>query len=351
MTVSTAYEDAQLYPRFFVSVWDIRGRTLKLLVTGLTGKVGSNILPEFLTAEKFSGWSLRALCNNRVIDHPAVETLRGSLSDAQAVGAALDGVTHVLHMAAVKESPDLAINVGVKGMFNLLEAFRMSKTARQFVLIGGDCSVGHIFHQYDAPITESSPRRAYPGCYALTKVIEEVMLEQYRIQYGLNVCCLRAPWIMEKDDFRHVLSFRDQFGGPAWREFLTEEEIARHADAGAVPLLRDATGASLKRNFVHVSDLISAILLALDNPAASGELFNVAMDIPVDYARVAAELTAAHDLPVVEISTPYHSNWLDNTKARMRLGWRPAVDLKLLIEQAWSYVRAPDDPRLVWYPG
>lgn len=324
---------------------------MRLLVTGLTGKVGSNFLPEFLTTEKFSGWSLRAVCNNRIIDHAAVEIVRGSLSDTDAVHAAMDGVTHVLHMAAVKESPDLAIDVGVKGMFNLLEAFRTSKTARQFVLIGGDCSVGHIFHRYDVPITEKSARRAYPGCYALTKVIEEVMLEQYRIQYGINACCLRAPWIMEKDDFKHVLSFRDQFGGPAWREFLAEEEIDRLAAAGAVPLLRDVTGASLKRNFIHVSDLVSAILLALDNPAANSDLFNVAMDIPVDYACVATQLSASHGLPVVTIPTPYHSNWLDNTKARMLLGWRPAVDLKRLIERAWSYVRAPDDPRLVWYPG
>jgi nucleoside-diphosphate-sugar epimerase len=89
----------------------------------------------------------------------------------------------------------------------------------------------------------------------------------------------------------------------------------------------------------------------LDNPAANGELFNVAMDFPVDYASVAAQLSASHGLPVVEISTPYHSNWLDNTKARMLLGWRPAVDLKLLIQRAWAYARAPDDPRLVWYPG
>ena len=281
----------------------------------------------------------------------AVEIVRGSLSDQHVVRTALDDVTHVLHMAAVKESPDLAIDVGVKGIFNLLEAFRTSKTANQFVLIGGDCSVGHIFHPYDAPITEKSPRRAYPGCYPLTKVIEEVMLEQYRIQYGINACCLRAPWIMEKDDFRHVLSFRDQFGGPAWREFLTMEEIARYAGTGAVPLLRDATGAPLKRNFIHVSDLVSAILLALDNPAANGELFNVAMDVPVDYASVAAQLSASDGLPVVEVSTPYHSNWLDNTKARMLLGWRPAVDLKLLIQRAWAYARAPDDPRLVWYPG
>ena len=43
------------------------------------------------------------------------------------------------------------------------------------------------------------------------------MLEQYYIQYGLNGCCLMAPWIMEKDDFKYHMSFGDDlFGGPEW---------------------------------------------------------------------------------------------------------------------------------------
>ena len=324
---------------------------MKLLVTGATGKVGANFLPAFFAAEKFSDWSVRAICNNRIIDDPKVEVVRCSLADTDAVRDAMVGVTHVLHMAAVKDSPALAIDVGVKGMFNLLEAFRASPDARQFILIGGDCSVGHIFHHYHAPITEVSPRRAYPGCYALTKVIEEVMLEQYRFQYGVNSCCLRAPWIMEKDDFRFVLSFREQFGGPPWETLLDRSEIIRHAEAGSVPLLQDAGGAPLRRNFVHVSDLVSAILAAIDNPQAEGQLFNVAMDVPVDYGDVAAHLHATRGLPVVELATGFHSNWLDNTKARFLLGWRPQVDLIQLIERAWDYQRAPDDPRIVWYPG
>ena len=40
------------------------------------------------------------------------------------------------------------------------------------------------------------------------------MLEQFGIQYDTNGCCLRAPWIMEKDDFKYTLSFGDDvFGG------------------------------------------------------------------------------------------------------------------------------------------
>ena len=129
------------------------------------------------------------------------------------------GVTHVLHLATCKETPDDVMDVTVKGLFWLLEAFRESPTARQFILIGGDAAVGHFFYDHGGPVTEATPHRAYPGCYALSKVLEEVMLQQYCIQYGINGCCLRAPWIMEKDDFKYTLSFGDDvFGGPVWKD-------------------------------------------------------------------------------------------------------------------------------------
>lgn len=324
---------------------------MRLLVTGATGKVGQNFLPAFAAEPRYAGWQVRALCHNRGLAAPGVEVVTGSLSNAADVTRAMEGVTHVLHMAAVKESPDLAMDVGVKGMFHLLEAFRATPAARRFLLIGGDCSVGHIFYDYGGPVTEDSPRRAYPGCYALTKVIEEVMLEQYRIQYGLDGCCLRAPWIMEKDDFRYALAFADQFGGPAWDQLLPVAEIERARSGRVVPLMLDQSGAPLRRNFVHVSDLVSAILAALDHPAAEGRLFNIAMDEPVDYGRVAEHLARTRGYSAVTVATPYFGNWLSNARARLLLGWRPTVGLTELIELAWNYVRPADDPRRVWYPG
>jgi nucleoside-diphosphate-sugar epimerase len=324
---------------------------MRLLVTGATGKVGQNFLPAFAAEPRFSAWQVRALVHNRGLSAPGVEVVTGSLSSAADVARAMEGVTHVLHMAAVKESPDLAMDVGVKGMFHLLETFRATPGAQRFVLIGGDCSVGHIFHAYDGPITEHAPRRAYPGCYALTKVLEEVMLEQYRIQYGIDGVCLRAPWIMEKDDFRFALAFTDQFGGPAWDQLLPPESIARGQAGKVVPLMLDSNGDPLRRNFVHVSDLVSAILAALDHPAATGQLFNIAMDVPVDYRDVATYLARTRGYEALTVPTPYASNWLSNARARLMLGWRPRVDLPALIDMAFDHVRAPEDPRHVWYPG
>lgn len=324
-----------------------------LLVTGATGKVGSTLIAEILHDPRWQGARIRALCHNRApAPHDRVEIFQGNIADRDSVERAMAGVTHVVHLATCKEIPELVMDVTVKGLFWLLETFRQSATAQQFILIGGDAGIGHFFYEHDGPITEAAPHMAYPGCYALSKVLEEVMLSQFQIQYGINGCCLRAPWIMEKDDFRYTLSFGDDvFGGPDWKTLVAPEIAARCRQDGTVPLLRDAHQRPLKRNFVHVQDLIAAILAALDNPICRGKLYNISMDAPVDYGEVAAYLKETRGLPAIDMPSAYHSNWLDNSRAKFDLGWRPRYDLKKLIDDAWTYQRTADDPRKVWYPG
>ncbi|KWV50678.1 UDP-glucose 4-epimerase [Rhizobium altiplani] len=324
-----------------------------ILVTGATGKVGQRFIGGLLDDPRFSKARIRALCHNRLCpENERVEAVRGSISDRGAVSNALAGVTHVVHLATCKETPEDVMDVTVKGLFWLLEGFRTSATARQFILIGGDAGIGHFFYRHEAPITEATPHQAYPGCYALSKVLEEVMLEQFQIQYGINGCCLRAPWIMEKDDFKFTLSFGDDvFGGPDWKTLVPRADSERYQREQTVPLLRDADGRPLKRNFVHVDDLVSAILASLDNPRARGQLFNICMDRPVDYGEVAAHLSRTRGLGAVDIPSQFHSNWMDNSKAKYLLEWRPVYDLEMLIDSAWGYVRLEEDPRIVWYPG
>jgi nucleoside-diphosphate-sugar epimerase len=244
------------------------------------------------------------------------------------------------------------MEVAVQGLFWLLEECRASPSFQQVILIGGDAALGHFFYPHPIPVTEQQKHSAYPGCYALSKVLEEVMLEQYFVQYDLSGCCLRAPWIMEKDDFKYTLSFgEDVFGGPRWRDLVGAERADEYARSGAVPLMLDPDGKPVQRNFVHVGDLIEAMVLALDHPKARQQTFNICMDEPVDYRQVAQYLHQTRNLSAVEIKTPYHSTWLDNAKAKFLLGWRPRFDLKRLIDEAWNYQRSPADPRGIWYPG
>jgi UDP-glucose 4-epimerase len=324
-----------------------------LLVTGATGKVGRAFIARLLGDEAFAGWQVRALCHQRPLPAQArLESVFGAIQDRDAVQRALVGVTHVLHLATAKETPEDAMDVSVKGLFWLLEGCRTSPSFRQFILIGGDAAIGHFHYPHPVPVVETQPPSAYPGCYALSKVLEETMLQQYYVQYDLNGCCLRAPWIMEKDDLRCHLSFgADVFGAPRWCDLVGEEAAAEHVRHGAIPVLLDRAGAGLLRNFVHVDDLVAAILAALDAPRARQQLMNVCMDEPVDYARLGDYLARTRGCPLVPLRERYHSTWLDNSKAKFLLGWRPRYDLQRLVDAAWSYQRAADDPRVIRYPG
>ena len=296
---------------------------------------------------------MRALCHNRKLDAaPRLEVVSGSIEHRTVVDEAMKDVSHVLHLATCKETPEAIMDVAVKGMFWLLESARSSPSFSQFILIGGDAGVGHFVYPRSIPVTELEPHRPYPGCYALSKVLEEVLLEQYYLQYDLNGCCLRAPWIMEKDDFKYQLSFgEDVFGGPRWRDLVGADKADGYVKSGAVPVMLDPEGVPVKRNFVHVDDLVEAILCAIDHPKALQELFNVCMDEPVDYGELGSYLERTRKLPSVRVRTPYHSTWLDNAKAKLLLGWRPKYDLQKLTDAAFDYKRSPEDPRKIWYPG
>ncbi len=325
----------------------------RLLITGATGKVGQHFLAKFWQTTKFDSWAVRALCNNRMLDATdRLEVAKGSIADRGVVAEAMQGVTHVLHLATCKETPDDVMDVTVKGLFWLLEACRQNENFQQFILLGGDAGMGHFVYPHPIPVTETQRHSAYEGCYALSKVLEEVMLEQYYVQYSLNGCCLRAPWIMEKDDFKYQLSFgEDVFGGPRWRDLVGAEQADQYAAEGTIPVMLDPNGQPVQRNFVHVSDLVDAILMALDHPRARQQTMNVCMDEPVDYGQLAKHLHTTRGLPSVDVPTPFYSTWLDNAKAKFLLGWRPKYDLSRMADEAFGYVRSDDDPRKIWYPG
>jgi len=220
----------------------------RILVTGATGKVGQAFIALVLADANHRDTVVRALCHNRKLAaSDRLEVFSGSIESRDSVAEAMAGVTHVLHLATSKETPESIMDVAVKGLFWLLEACRTSPTFKQFVLIGGDAGMGHFFYPHPIPVTETQKHSAYPGCYALSKVLEEVMLEQYYIQYDLNGCCLRAPWIMEKDDPLPAVVRRRRLrraalarpGGPRGRRRLRQDGRGS-GDAGSRRRAREA---------------------------------------------------------------------------------------------------------------
>ena len=102
-----------------------------ILVTGATGKVGRS-----LVARLSDGCAIRRRQGPRALPQPdpaarpiASRSVKGSIADRDVVAAARwSGVTHVVHLATCKETPDDVMDVTVKGLFWLLEEFRTSPT-------------------------------------------------------------------------------------------------------------------------------------------------------------------------------------------------------------------------------
>ena len=154
----------------------------RFLVTGATGKVGQAFMKRLLSEPKFDAFTVRALCHNRMLEPSQwLEVIQGSIENREVVDQAMSGVTHVLHLATSKETPETIMDVAIKGLFWLLEACRSSDVFEQFLMVGGDAGMGHFYYPHPSPVTEEQKHSAYPGSYALSKVLEEVMLEQYYI--------------------------------------------------------------------------------------------------------------------------------------------------------------------------
>ncbi|MCK5441342.1 MAG: NAD(P)-dependent oxidoreductase [Maribacter sp.] len=309
----------------------------KILVTGATGKVGQAFINTFLGDPKQKG-TLRALCHQRSLTpNDRLEVIYGSISDRPTVQKAMKDITHVVHLATTKEDSETIMDVAIKGLFWLLESCRNASGFKRFILIGGDASLGHYFYPYKNPINEQQAHAAYPGCYALSKVLEETMLQQYYVQYNLDGTCLRAPWIMQGEDLKKHLTFGKQvFGVPVWHKMIEAQTALEYQKENIIPLMLDVNGNPMQRNIVHLNDLVSAICISLDHIEARQQTFNISMDEPFNYGKAADYLLKTCTIKSVKMETKYHSTWLDNNKARFLLGWRPEYGLEQMIDEAWG---------------
>src|SRR5262245_54728528 len=120
----------------------------RILVTGATGKVGRRFIERILSEPDFDSVVVRALCHNRALDPTErLEVERGSIEQREVVDRAVADVTHVVHLATCKETPEQIMDVAIKGLFWLLETCRQSASFEQFMLLGGDAGIGHFFYR------------------------------------------------------------------------------------------------------------------------------------------------------------------------------------------------------------
>ena len=303
-------------------------------VFGASGKLGRH----FIAVLQRRGIAVRGLVHRTPIDLPKVVSIPGSITDPAAVQAVVEGADFVIQLATTKEDASTLFDVSRRGTFNVLEACRRQKV-RQFILVGGDAAFGIWFYPQPIPIDENHPRMAYPGYYAFSKVMEEVMAEQYAIQYGIPITILRSSWVFEESDLLRHFSLLHNVNPAEPGHGFGEigEETLRLVRAGEerIPILTDARGVPLRRHIVHVDDVVHAFDRMLDNPSAFGQSFNIAGPAAFDYRVAADYLSRELKIPTIELRCPdYHPFEINITRARSVLGYSPENDFFRMADRA-----------------
>ncbi len=308
----------------------------RVLVTGASGKIGRNLVPALVGA----GFAVRAVENRTPVHAPGVEIVRGSVSDYAFVAHALEGCDAVCHLASTKEDKPGFLDVSVRGTWNLLDAAKDSGRIRQFLISSGDAAMGIFYYPNPVPIREDMPMRAYPGVYALSKVLEDTLVIQHGVQYALPCTILRFSWVFDEDDIlRHMTLQPPDFGSP-WKSLARTDAQRKFFEEGrdAVGCLRHPGGGAFKRHIVGVKDVVQSFLLALGNPRALGETFHIAGPAPFTYDALAKYIGGKLSLPVVDFElADRHDFEIDISKARAVLGYRPEYDAFRLVDAAMEF--------------
>ncbi len=226
-----------------------------VLVTGATGCVGSHVV-EALCAR---GDSVRALVRDPKAAMPwdpglNVQVFQGDLTQADALRQAATGVDEVVHCAAkVGDWGPLEEyrQANVEGLRHLLEAAKGPQLKR-FVHLS---SLGTYEARHHHGTDEATPLPVtHMDGYTQSKAEADRLALEYHHKHGMPVVVLRPGFIYGPRD-RTVL--------PKLVENLRQKKV-KYLGSGHQAM-----------NCIFVGNLVDAILLALENPKAIGQAFNI----------------------------------------------------------------------------
>ena len=263
----------------------------RLLVTGATGSLGGAV------AARLAGDGHRVRGLVRFGPAPAGETVVADLTDRQAVFEAAKGVDVAVHCAAASGDLDECQRVNVEGTANLVAALAFEGCGLlvhiSTVAVYDSSSGGTTFDE-DHPMW-TAPRDAYGFTKAEAERI--VLAAQSR---DLAVVILRPAAILSMDP-------RSSWGPAAIERaragegaFLTSPELA----------------------YVHVDDVVDAIVLAAESRAARGRTYNV-VGGSGDTREYLDAIHRAAGRPAPPMSRQGPSFRYPTDRIRRELGWAP----------------------------
>ena len=198
----------------------------------------------------------------------AAEFRQGDVRDRTALAAAAEGVTHLVHCAALvgpvpaKADPVRAVEVNVGGTSNMLELARQ----RGMPLI--NLSTATLYgHRTDLALLDESDRPEPLGIYDATKLMTETLCEAYRRSYATRASSIRTGFV-----FGH---------GSRIGEYFLPRVLRGEA-------IEEAAGADHPCDFTSVYDLTAGLVAA----AEAGNLPEPVYNITSGKLRSRGELAA-----------------------------------------------------------
>jgi nucleoside-diphosphate-sugar epimerase len=273
----------------------------RILVTGGSGFIGSALVKALVR----DGHAVRVLDDNsrgaprRLAEvRSDVEFIAGDIRDAAAVHAAVRGVEEVHHLAFVNgteffySAPELVLEVGVKGMVNVLDACRAANVRRLVLASSSEVyqTPPHVPTDERAPLVVPDPTNARYS-YGGGKIISELMAINYGRKFFDRVLIFRPHNVYGPDmGFEHVIP---QFA-------LRLKRAAALHKSGKVPFEIQGDGRQT-RSFCHVDDLVRGVMVM----RAKGEhlgIYHVGTTEEVTIADVARRI-ASHAGREIEFVT------------------------------------------------
>jgi nucleoside-diphosphate-sugar epimerase len=286
-----------------------------ILVTGAAGLIGGRLVNR-LVAE---GADVIATDRRAAEAPPGAGWVTVDLTDAPSLLALMRDaqVRAVVHAGAISGpmvaagDPHQVMWVNVGGALNIAEAALRTGVERLIAL----SSAGVYGPQATLdPVREDAPLNA-TDIYGASKIAAETVLRAYRHDHGLPAIVLRPSSVY----------------GPGRTTACFIRDMIDHARRG--DLLALAPEGACRRQFVHVDDVVAAILGALNAPRLDHFAFNVSGGTWLSEQEIAA--SAARVLPglrIASIAAPARCldgemGPLDTARAQAAFGFSPSIPL------------------------
>jgi UDP-glucose 4-epimerase len=234
------------------------------LVTGGAGFIGSHVADTLLSRgarvtvyDNFST-GFREFIPPRDL----LRVVEGDLLDQARIDDAMRGVDFVFHLAAnadIKDNlkePRRCIDQNIVATQNVLEAMRASGVS-DIVF----SSTGSVYGESTVfPTPEDAPMPVQTSIYATSKIAAEGLLTSYVLGYGMKAWIFRFVSLLgPRYTHGHVMDF--------WRKLKR--------DPSRLEVLGDGRQ---RKSYLHVSDCVAAILVAVDRAPGPIGIYNLGHD-------------------------------------------------------------------------